>query len=140
MRRVPGPAALALVAVLAGADEWRAPESESVRANPLAATEEALAKGRALYQRHCASCHGDKGRGDGEAARFNSVPTPDLTTPAARRASDGEILWKITTGRRQGVEVIMPSVRNSVKAEEDRWKVVLYVRALTAPVSASPAP
>src|SRR6185295_7501896 len=49
----------------AGGDEWTAPEAERARPNPVATTPAALQKGRALYQKHCASCHGDKGLGDG---------------------------------------------------------------------------
>lgn len=34
-----------------------------------------LNRGKTLYDRHCASCHGDTGKGDGPAAR-NLVPRP----------------------------------------------------------------
>ena len=35
--------------------------------------------GAVLYERHCASCHGESGRGDGPAAAALSPPPTDLT-------------------------------------------------------------
>ena len=43
--------------------------------------------GRVLYDAYCAACHGPTGRGNGPAARYLSVPVPDLSTLAVR---DGE--------------------------------------------------
>lgn len=117
--------------------KWTAPETERARVNPVEASPATLLKGQALYQKHCASCHGDKGKGDGPAETFNSEPSTDLTDPAVQaRLTDGEILWKITKGRRAGADVIMPGIANRVPAEEDRWKVVMFVRTLGKPASA----
>jgi mono/diheme cytochrome c family protein len=108
-----------------------APEAERARTNPLPSAPPHLAKGRALYQKHCASCHGEKGKGDGPAARFNVAPPQDLTDPALqRRLTDGEILWKLTQGRKDGDEVVMPAMLEKVPEEADRWALVLYVRKL----------
>ena len=128
-----------LAVTLAAAEPWTAPPEAKARVNPVEASEAALLKGRALFQKHCTSCHGDKGKGDGPAERFsNELPT-DLTDAAAQaRWTEGEIFWKISTGRREHADVIMPALANKVPSEEDRWKVVLFVRRLaTAP---SPAP
>lgn len=40
--------------------------------------------GPELYQRFCASCHGDEARGDGPVASSLAVPVPDLTRIAER--------------------------------------------------------
>ena len=90
-----------------------------------------LLKGQALYQKHCASCHGDKGKGDGPAESYEIEPATDLTDRVLQeRLTDGEILWKITTGRRSGTDVIMPGIAKRVPEEEDRWKLVRFVRTL----------
>jgi mono/diheme cytochrome c family protein len=44
----------------------------------------ALASGAALYQTHCASCHGQTGQGDGPSAARLGVLPPDLTTLSRR--------------------------------------------------------
>jgi mono/diheme cytochrome c family protein len=125
--------ALALAAGTARGDEWRAPEAERLRANPVATTPATLQKGRALYQKHCATCHGDKGKGDGAAAPFNAEKPPSLADPKLLRTlTDGEILWKVTTGRKEEGEVLMPAMAEKIPAEEDRWKVVSFVRTLAA--------
>jgi mono/diheme cytochrome c family protein len=38
--------------------------------------------GAALYQTHCASCHGDRGRGDGPVGAALRTPPADLTAIA----------------------------------------------------------
>lgn len=119
--------------------KWTAPETEKTRANPVERSAAALLKGQVLYQKHCASCHGDKGKGDGEAEAHELEPATDLTDRAIqRRLTDGEILWKMTTGLRDNSDVIMPSIAQRVPAEEDRWKLVLFVRSLAPPPSPAP--
>ena len=126
--------ALAIPAVFAAAAEtrkWTAPDADKARVNPVEATPAALLKGRALYQKHCASCHGDKGKGDGPAESYEIEPATDLTDAALQeRLTDGEILWKVTTGLKSGTDVIMPGIVQRVPAEEDRWKLVRFVRTL----------
>ena len=34
--------------------------------------------------------------------------------------TDGEILWKLTEGRKQDEEIVMPSMREKVPEEKDR--------------------
>lgn len=94
----------------------------------------ALQKGRALYQKHCATCHGEKGLGDGPAAPFAAQKPRSLADPELQqRLTDGEMLWKITTGRKEDGDVVMPAMAGKVPAEEDRWKLVAFVRSLRAP-------
>src|SRR5262249_49703524 len=117
--------------------KWTAPEADRARADPVESTPAALLKGQALFQKHCASCHGDKGKGDGPAEAYNIEKATDPTDPALQqRLTDGEILWKITTGLRSGSDVIMPAIAQRVPQEEDRWKVVKFVRTLAAPAKA----
>jgi mono/diheme cytochrome c family protein len=126
-------ALLATASVVAAAEarKWTAPDAEKARVNPVEATPAALLKGRALYQKHCASCHGDKGKGDGPAESYEMEPATDLTDPALQaRLTDGEVLWKITTGLKSGTDVIMPAIVQRVPADEDRWKLVLFTRTL----------
>jgi len=117
----------------AGADDaqWKAPAEERTRTNPLSPSPPALLKGRALFQRHCASCHGAKGKGDGPEARFGPKLPQDLTDSALQeRITDGEAFWKITQGRRENADVVMPGFGREMPSDEDRWKVVLFFRSL----------
>lgn len=46
----------------------------------------ATAKGKVIYQRYCASCHGLEARGDGTLASDLRVTPTDLSTLAAKNA------------------------------------------------------
>jgi mono/diheme cytochrome c family protein len=83
---------------------------------------------------HCVRCHGDKGRGDGPGAATNPERPADLSDPVFQKLlTDGEIFWKISTGRRRGKEILMPAMADKIPVEDDRWKVVAFVRSLAAP-------
>ena len=43
------------------------PEAAKLK-NPVPANEQSIAEGKAQYVKHCAQCHGDAGKGDGEMA------------------------------------------------------------------------
>lgn len=125
---------LGLLACAASAQEpWRAPEPARSRANPVPAADEAVRKGRALYQRNCASCHGAAGKGDGSAMRAVAGDRRPRDLGAAEvqaSMSDGEIFWKLSSGLKEGSSIVMPGFAAEIPKEDDRWKLVLYVRSL----------
>lgn len=115
--------------------EWVAPASERSRTSPLAVTRENLERGRHLYVEHCATCHGEKGKGDGPSARLHAArttrPPHDLTDAAVQSMlADGEIFWKLTVGYRRNGKVVMPAYEVLLPSDEDRWRIVQFVRTL----------
>ena len=131
LRRAAGTVVFALAALTLRADEpWKAPPAERERTNPVPPAEAAVRKGQALYQRHCQSCHGATGKGDGKAARFSKRPVGDLSRPDD--TTDGEIFWKISQGLKDGDEIAMPRFADEIPNDQDRWKLVLFVRTLRA--------
>lgn len=115
--------------------EWHAPAGERSRTSPVAATAQNLERGRHLYFEHCATCHGDKGKGDGPSARLHAKrttrPPHDLTDPSVQATmADGEIFWKLTVGYRRDGKVIMPAYEALLPADDDRWRIVQFVRTL----------
>ena len=70
-------------------------------------------------------CHGKSFEGDGPAVAMFQKKPPDLSSQEAReRLTDGEIFYKITVGKSP-----MPSMESKL-SEDERWKVVHYVRSL----------
>jgi mono/diheme cytochrome c family protein len=100
---------------------WQPPPAAAARPNPLAAKPQYAAGGRKLFQRECASCHGQHGEGVLKNAA-------NLQLPAVQRQSDGALFWKITNGNaRRG----MPSF--SRLPDMQRWQIVLFLRTLAPP-------
>ena len=97
-----------------------------------------LERGRALYEKACASCHGRDGRGSAapRSSEQYREPTRDLTAPwTFRGGSAPEELWlRLTTGMLPGP---MPSYADSLTAEQ-RWDVVNYVLSLARPAPWEP--
>jgi mono/diheme cytochrome c family protein len=118
-----------------GDTEWVAPVTERARTSPVPVTRENVERGRHLYVEHCATCHGDRGKGDGPSARLHAKrttrPPHDLTDAAVQGAmADGEIFWKLTVGYRRDGKVIMPAYETLLPLDEDRWRIVQFVRTL----------
>ena len=88
-----------------------------------------LWRGRAMFDQHCAACHGWSGQGTGPNA-FSLVPAPaDLEwlahTPKSR--SEAYIYWSIAEGGESfGSE--MPAFKGSL-SEKDIWAISAYLRA-----------
>jgi mono/diheme cytochrome c family protein len=144
---VSGSAPFALLAALVlGAEDapapsaeepWTVPPEARALSNPVAPAPDVLKRGRGLYAQHCVLCHGESGKGDGPSARTHArraKPPQDLTQAAVqRKMTDGEIFWKIGSGRRRGSQIIMPAFEGDIPSPEDRWKLVHYVRSLGSP-------
>lgn len=97
--------------------------------DPKPDTEAKLWRGRELFDRHCASCHGWSGQGNGPES-FALVPAPaDLEwlarTPKIR--SQAYIYWSIAEGGRR-FDSEMPAYKDSLSKDE-MWAVTAYLRA-----------
>ena len=107
-----------------GSEEWVAPSRAAKKKNPIEANEVSLAKGKPVWVKECASCHGDKGKGDGPAVKDLEKKPEDLTLPKTLNQTDGALFWKIAEGRKP-----MATYEKTLN-EEDRWHVINYLRIL----------
>jgi mono/diheme cytochrome c family protein len=55
-------------------------------------------RGRAIYARHCRSCHGDKGEGNGPSAETQPLPPPNFRRLRSILKSDEDLLRVIEHG------------------------------------------
>lgn len=69
-------------------------------ANPVAPTPAVLARARAHFADHCASCHGNDGRGKTALGSGLYPKAPDMTLPATQSLTDGELFAIIENGVR----------------------------------------
>jgi mono/diheme cytochrome c family protein len=107
---------------VAGEAPWMAPAAEKTKANPVA-RDAGVRDGKAKFNINCRLCHGPSGKGDGPAAGALNPKPRDLTSQEVQAEADGELFWKITTGRGA-----MPSWQQI--PEKDRWSLVHYIRSL----------
>ena len=106
-------------------DPWEAPAKYQKMKNPYLDDADAGKIGRILYSKHCKSCHGTKGLGDGTKAEDIDTPIGDFTDPAFSSQSDGSLYYKTFFGRDD-----MPGFNKKITDEEDKWLLVNYVRSL----------
>lgn len=105
---------------------WVAPDDARKVQNPVKPTPENLAEAAHLYKLNCAGCHGVKGDGNGAAAEgLPKKPANFTDAKMMKEATDGELFWKITTGRPP-----MPTWESL--PETQRWELVNYVRTFSA--------
>ncbi|HEY6085025.1 MAG TPA: cytochrome c, partial [Nitrospira sp.] len=72
-----------------------------VSAPPLAiaVTPGEIERGRGIYERHCADCHGSEGRGDGKLAISLSPRPGNLISAQTSAKTDQDLLKIIANGR-----------------------------------------
>jgi mono/diheme cytochrome c family protein len=129
---------LAAVAIVLAAREnrggWNIPDDAKQLKNPLQPSPAALQAARDLYLDNCAQCHGEKGKGDGpEATMYDPLPADLSNKKFNDGLTDGEIFYQISEGKKP-----MPAFKRRF-TEEQRWQLVLLVRALAAPPAPAPA-
>ncbi len=107
--------------------KMHAPPAAKKLRNPIAQpTATDIANGKALYDQHCAKCHGNDGKSKTQAAQMMKAKPADLTGHNMQMLTDGELYWITTNG-------ILPSGMPAMKtkmSERERWQTVVYMRNL----------
>lgn len=105
-------------------NKWEVPAAAKKMKNPTdPADKEGMAVGKSLYMKHCKSCHGKIGKGDGTKAEELDTPCGDFTIKEFQAQTDGEIFYKTKEGRDD-----MPTFKKKITDDEDIWLIVNYMR------------
>jgi mono/diheme cytochrome c family protein len=99
---------------------WDVPAADASIKNPVKADATSIAAGKAEFEKSCKNCHGATGKGVGKMAGISN-----FTSKEFKSQSDGAIYFKINTGKG-----IMPKFKTKIKADNDRWNLVNYIRTL----------
>ncbi|WP_242203998.1 c-type cytochrome [Aestuariivivens insulae] len=105
-------------------DDWKVPEKYVKMENPTD-PEEDLAIGKSLYNKHCKSCHGKEGYGDGPKATEMTGDLGDFSSEEYQEQTDGTLFYKTSFGKDD-----MPEFTKKMPDDEDRWLIVNYMRTL----------
>ena len=107
---------------------WSAPADLRGADNPLPVSATVLAEGRAHWADHCASCHGNDGKGQTTIGKRLFPRAPDMTMPATQDLSDGEIFANIENGIRL---TGMPGWGDgTAQSAYGSWSLVHFIRHL----------
>ena len=105
-------------------EEWKVPAKYETMKNPVDADTDTDI-GKSLYMKHCKSCHGKEGYGDGPKADEMEGELGDFSSEEYQAQSDGALYYKTTIGRDD-----MPEFTKKLPDDEDRWLIVNYMRTL----------
>jgi mono/diheme cytochrome c family protein len=101
------------------------PEAAKVK-NPVAATPESIAAGKATFMKTCKFCHGEDAKGDGPMAPKDSHPANLVDDKWDRGSTDGEIFAVIRNGAGPKFEM----KPNKALSDQDIWNIINYLRSI----------
>lgn len=104
-------------------NQGKSADGSLVKTLPLEVTHELMAQGKVKFDIFCAVCHGAAGDGNGVTKPYG-VLAANFHDDRLRTVEDGHIFDVITNGKG-----LMLPLNDRITAEE-RWAIVLYVRAL----------
>jgi len=106
-------------------EAWDIPAKYKTLKNPVKDDASLIKVGKMIYSKHCKSCHGSKGKGDGpKAANLDTFPG-DFANADFQAQPDGAIYYQSIIGRDD-----MPNYESKIPDDEDRWALVNYIRTL----------
>lgn len=105
---------------------WPVPEAEKSK-KPTVKLNDAtvIAGGKELWMKHCKSCHGAKGLGDGAKSATLKTLAGDFSTAEFQKSTDGELYYKVAKGRDE-----MPAYDKKIPDAADIWSLVAFMRTL----------
>jgi mono/diheme cytochrome c family protein len=105
---------------------WTVPAADKAMKAPVKLTDQSVIdNGKELWAKHCKSCHGAKGLGDGPKSAALKTKVPSFTDAAFKSQTDGELFYKTDKGRDE-----MPAYEKKIPDANDRWGLVAYMRFL----------
>lgn len=101
-------------------ETWTVPAEHKENLSPFEFNANTQSKGEEIFMNNCRACHGVPGENN---FLQTLVPIPgDPSSTKFQKNTDGELFYKITTGRSP-----MPSFKNTLDPE-DVWNVISYIR------------
>jgi mono/diheme cytochrome c family protein len=97
--------------------------------NPIEVSPELLTAAIAHFADHCASCHGNDGRGATAIGRGLYPKPPDMSEAATQQLTDGELYYIIENGVRfTGMPAFGDGTGGAMNKES--WELVAFIRHL----------
>lgn len=81
--------------------------------------------GKDLFAKHCKSCHGSKGLGDGTKSASLKTLIPSFASAKFKAEPVGNVYFQAIVGRDE-----MPNFEKKIPDESDRWALIAYIKSL----------
>ncbi|MBK7172145.1 MAG: cytochrome c [Bacteroidales bacterium] len=105
---------------------WPVPAADKAKKPSVKLTDATvIATGKELWMKHCKSCHGSKGLGDGAKAATLKTLAGDFSTADFQKSTDGELYYRVAVGRDE-----MPAYNKKVPDADDMWSLVAFMRTM----------
>ena len=114
---------VALVSFTVAGDPWVVPDKYNKMTNPVKSDAASVSTGKEVWVKHCQSCHGKSGKGDGSKAAQLKTALDDFTKADFQKQTDGALFFKSLEGRDD-----MPSFKKKISDQDDLWSVINYMR------------
>jgi mono/diheme cytochrome c family protein len=101
---------------------WNVPAKYKSMKNPVKNDAASQNAGKALYAKHCKSCHGAKGLGDGPKAASLKTKIRSMASKEYKAQTAGEKYYESFIGRDE-----MPNFEKKILDENDRWSIINYM-------------
>ncbi|MBN2805096.1 MAG: cytochrome c [Prolixibacteraceae bacterium] len=105
--------------------KWDVPAEYKAMKNTFASDKSLVDIGKMHYTKHCRSCHGNTGLGDGPKAKNLKTFPGKFNDPKFQAQTDGELYYQSIIGRDE-----MPNYEAKIPEMEDRWALIMYIRTL----------
>lgn len=106
-------------------EPWEVPEKYQSMNNTYADDNSLVSVGKSIYMKHCRSCHGNKGLGDGPKAKMLKTFPGDFSSDEFKGQKDGVLYYQSIIGRDE-----MPNYESKIGDDEDRWALIMYLKTL----------
>ena len=104
---------------------WEIPAKYKTMKNTYADDASLLKVGKMMYSKHCKSCHGSRGHGDGSKAASMETEMRSFASAEFQAQSDGVIYYQSFIGRDE-----MPNFEKKMPDDEDRWALINFLRTI----------
>jgi len=85
----------------------------------------AATEGAKVFKTNCATCHGERGEGDGIASQ-SLDPKPANLIDLGRQIDDDYLFWRVSEGK-PGTSMV---AWKGILTEEQIWQVITFIRTL----------
>lgn len=103
-------------------EEWKIPDKYIKMKNPTYVDKDNLEMGKALFLKHCKSCHGKTGKGDGSKSYEFNYNIIDFSSEEFQDQPVGVIFYKSYNGMHE-----KPNFKKKISDETHMWFVINYL-------------